>query len=311
MAHLLLADSAQFLPAAQPESRLSLLTMPAQPHLGSSPGCRLLEGVPAVLPSLTSSLNSLTSHHPVYSLPAPPAYDLTSIGLRPAPLPSHPCFSCSLCPPGPLRPLTSLSIRPPCLYPPSSPWLLPSRSLPAQGLPCLWKQIQPFLDPVSSWGFSKNSLFLLSSFLSRVFGKGVLNLQAMPLTSPAAANLPWPEFTLPWLHQSAPPSFALSASGSSSRGPSSGLAPFPLSPLHLSPQEPSPLSLPLQSWAPVGSISGPLLFLFCVIHPHGLHFIWWFLWPNSLFQSLTAGDQPQLIQGIRRRDGLGDYLYAN
>ena len=24
-----------------------------------------------------------------------------------------------------------------------------------------------------------------------------------------------------------------------------------------------------------------------------------------------AGDQPQLIQGIRRRDGLGDYLYAN
>ena len=57
MAHLLLADSAQFLPAAQPESRLSLLTMPAQPHLGSSPGCRLLEGVPAVLPSLTSSLN--------------------------------------------------------------------------------------------------------------------------------------------------------------------------------------------------------------------------------------------------------------
>ena len=24
-----------------------------------------------------------------------------------------------------------------------------------------------------------------------------------------------------------------------------------------------------------------------------------------------AGDQPQLIQGIRRRDGLGDFLYAN
>ena len=24
-----------------------------------------------------------------------------------------------------------------------------------------------------------------------------------------------------------------------------------------------------------------------------------------------AGDQPQLIQGIQRRDGLGDYLYAN
>ena len=27
--------------------------------------------------------------------------------------------------------------------------------------------------------------------------------------------------------------------------------------------------------------------------------------------SNIAGDQPQLIQGIRRRDGLGDYLYAN
>ena len=26
---------------------------------------------------------------------------------------------------------------------------------------------------------------------------------------------------------------------------------------------------------------------------------------------LCAGDQPQLIQGIRRRDGLGGYLYAN
>ena len=26
---------------------------------------------------------------------------------------------------------------------------------------------------------------------------------------------------------------------------------------------------------------------------------------------MSAGDQPQLIQGIRRRDGLGDYLYAN
>ena len=25
----------------------------------------------------------------------------------------------------------------------------------------------------------------------------------------------------------------------------------------------------------------------------------------------AAGDQPQLIQGVRRRDGLGDSLYAN
>ena len=32
---------------------------------------------------------------------------------------------------------------------------------------------------------------------------------------------------------------------------------------------------------------------------------------TNLFISLFAGDQPQLIQGIRRRDGLGDYLYAN
>ena len=28
-------------------------------------------------------------------------------------------------------------------------------------------------------------------------------------------------------------------------------------------------------------------------------------------RSPPPGDQPQLIQGIRRRDGLGDYLYAN
>ena len=28
-------------------------------------------------------------------------------------------------------------------------------------------------------------------------------------------------------------------------------------------------------------------------------------------RSPPAGDQPQLIQGIRRRGGLGDYLYAN
>ena len=29
------------------------------------------------------------------------------------------------------------------------------------------------------------------------------------------------------------------------------------------------------------------------------------------FRSPPAGDQPQLIQGIRSTDGLGDYLYAN
>ena len=28
-------------------------------------------------------------------------------------------------------------------------------------------------------------------------------------------------------------------------------------------------------------------------------------------QALGAEVQPRLIQGIRRRDGLGDYLYAN
>ena len=37
--------------------------------------------------------------------------------------------------------------------------------------------------------------------------------------------------------------------------------------------------------------------------------------PQYVRQMLTickgAGDQPQLIQGIQRRDGLGDYLYAN
>ena len=31
----------------------------------------------------------------------------------------------------------------------------------------------------------------------------------------------------------------------------------------------------------------------------------------SCIQLFGAGDQPQLIQGIRRRDGLGNYLYAN
>ena len=37
-------------------------------------------------------------------------------------------------------------------------------------------------------------------------------------------------------------------------------------------------------------------------------------WKNRLvpnWERSSAGDQPQLIQGIRRRDGLGDYLYAN
>ena len=33
--------------------------------------------------------------------------------------------------------------------------------------------------------------------------------------------------------------------------------------------------------------------------------------PEVPVRSPPAGDQPQLIQGIRRRDGLGDYLYAN
>src|SRR5574337_1900296 len=33
--------------------------------------------------------------------------------------------------------------------------------------------------------------------------------------------------------------------------------------------------------------------------------------PEVPVWSPPAGDQPQLIQGIRRRDGLGDYLYAN
>ena len=37
------------------------------------------------------------------------------------------------------------------------------------------------------------------------------------------------------------------------------------------------------------------------------------VWPALLLRLdfFIAGDQPQLIQGIRRRDGLGDYLYAN
>ena len=33
--------------------------------------------------------------------------------------------------------------------------------------------------------------------------------------------------------------------------------------------------------------------------------------PEVPVRSPPAGDQPQLIQGIRRRDGLGDSLYAN
>jgi len=37
----------------------------------------------------------------------------------------------------------------------------------------------------------------------------------------------------------------------------------------------------------------------------------WVLPPEVPVRSPPAGDQPQLIQGIRRRDGLGDYLYAN
>ena len=32
---------------------------------------------------------------------------------------------------------------------------------------------------------------------------------------------------------------------------------------------------------------------------------------NAKTGDTGAGGQPQLIQGIRRRDGLGDYLYAN
>ena len=32
---------------------------------------------------------------------------------------------------------------------------------------------------------------------------------------------------------------------------------------------------------------------------------------RSLFGRHLPGTSPQLIQGIRRRDGLGDYLYAN
>ena len=44
-----------------------------------------------------------------------------------------------------------------------------------------------------------------------------------------------------------------------------------------------------------------------------LSHVWLFAtpWITAHQASLSAGDQPQLIQGIRRRDGLGDYLYAN
>ena len=93
MAHLLLARSAQSLSLAQPESTLSLLTMPARPLLGSCPGHLLLEESqlrcqalppastsPSLTPSPPSALSAACpppnlprasgSHFP--SLPLPP-----------------------------------------------------------------------------------------------------------------------------------------------------------------------------------------------------------------------------------------------
>lgn len=96
IAHLLLAHSAQSVPPAQPDSRLCLLTVPAKPLLGSRPGRLLLEAVPAVWPSFTTSVDFrlslpltsqcpphlLTSHLPL--LPPPP------LGLPRALLSSYP-----------------------------------------------------------------------------------------------------------------------------------------------------------------------------------------------------------------------------